>query len=200
MQDIEMFKKKQRMRRLLLFNLCCMVIFVCGCSGAVKQYIRPNTDISTIRRIAVLPLENLTSDTYADEKIKSLVIIDLLSRGIDIVEPGEVMRTLRELNVRSVYTVPTKDIQNIGEMLNVEAVMMGSVEAFEIRKGISVPYPEVSVSLMLLESTSGNIIWSVWHTTGGASFWTRHFGAEDTTLDETSERVVKEAIDTIFGN
>ncbi len=75
---------------------------------------------------------------------------------------------------------------------------MGSVGAFEISKGISVSYPEVSVYLMLLESTSGNIIWSVWHTTGGASFWTRHFGAEETTLDETSKKVVKEAIDTLF--
>jgi hypothetical protein len=51
---------------------------------------------------------------------------------------------------------------------------------------------------MMLDTESGDIIWSTWHSTGGASFWTRHFGAEGRTLDETSSRVVKEAFNTFF--
>ncbi len=33
---------------------------------------------------------------------------------------------------------------------------------------------------------------------GGASFWTRHFGAEGITLSEAVRKAVKEAIDTLF--
>jgi hypothetical protein len=55
----------------------------------------------------------------------------------------------------------------------------------------------VSIHLSLLDTSSGEIIWYVWHTAGGASFWTRHFGAESKTLDETVKDVVKTAIDTL---
>ena len=75
---------------------------------------------------------------------------------------------------------------------------MGSVETFMMSRGISVPYPEVTINLRLLESATGGILWSVSHTSGGPSFWTRHFGAEGAALDETSGKVVKEALDTLF--
>jgi TolB-like protein len=126
-------KQFHRSSFIILFSL---IVFISGCSGSIKhgikQYIRPNTDISVIRAIAVLPLENFTSDNYADGKIKSKIIIELLSRGIDVIEPGEVVMTLRELRVRSIDSIRTEDIQNIGKTLNIDAVMLGSVEAFGI--------------------------------------------------------------------
>jgi hypothetical protein len=38
----------------------------------------------------------------------------------------------------------------------------------------------------------------VCQTSGGPSFWTRHFGAEGASLSDTANTVVKEAIDTLF--
>ena len=181
----------------LLFALCSLLIFIYGCGGP-KYHIRPKADISDIKRVAVLPLENFTSDTYAGEKIRRLVISELLSRGIDVIEPGEVTRILKESEVRSLGSIKVSDIQNIGKTLGVEAVMLGSVEAFGMGRGISVTYPEVSIHLILLEATSGNIVWSVLHTTGGASFWTRHFGAEGISLSEAARKAVKEAVNTLF--
>ncbi len=186
---------------MLLLTLSSFLILMYGCSGGrliLKQYTRPQFDISNIKRIAVLPLENFTSDEYADEKISKTVIIELLSRGIDVIEPGEVTRILRELKVRSLGSVTTSDMQRIGRTLDVEAVMKGSVGTFGISRGISVSYPEVSIRLMLLEATSGKIVWSVWHTAGGAGFWARHFGAEGITLSETAGKVVNESVDTLF--
>ncbi len=184
----------------MLLTLSSMLILTYGCSGRLilKQYTRPQFDINNIRRIAVLPLENFTSDKYADEKIRRTVIIELLSRGIDVIEPGEVTRILRELKVRYPGSITTSDMQSIGKTLDVEAVMKGSVGTFGISRGISVSYPEISIRLMLLETTSGKIVWSVWHTAGGAGFWARHFGAENITLNETAGKVVKEAVDTLF--
>lgn len=181
----------------VLIALCFLLIFICGCGGP-EHYIRPKTDISNIKRVAVLPMENFTSDEYAGEKIRRVVITELLSRGIDVIEPGEVTVVLRESNIRSLGSIKITDIQNIGKTLGVEAVMMGSVEAFGISRGISATYPEVTIHLVLFETSSGNIIWSVRHTEGGASFWTRHFGAEGITLSEAARKAVKEAVDTLF--
>ncbi len=180
----------------LLFALCSLLIFICGCGP--KHYIRSKTDISNVKKIAILPFENFTSDEYAGEKIRRLVITELLLRGIDVIEPGEVTRILRESKVRSLGSIKITEIQDMGKTLGVEAVMMGSVEALGISRGISVTYPEVSIHLILLESSSGSIIWSVWHTTGGANFWTRHFGSEGISLSEAARKAVKEAVDTLF--
>jgi TolB-like protein len=181
----------------LLLALCLLLIFIYGCGGP-KYHIRSKADISAIKRVAVLPLENFTADTYAGEKIRRLVISELLSRGIDVIEPGEVTRLLKESDVRSLGSIKVSDIQNTGKTLGVEAVMLGSVEAFGMGRGISVTYPEVSIHLMLLEASSGNILWSGLHTTGGASFWTRHFGAEGISLSEAARKAVKEAVSTLF--
>lgn len=197
-KKIPMIEQIRKKHKTFLLIACMVMIFMPGCSGTLTRYSRPNTDLGNIKRIAVLPVENFTSDEYADEKIRSLVIIDLLSRGLDVIEPGEVIKTLRESRVWSVDSLSNAEIQNICKILNADAVMAGSVSAFEIKKGITVPYPEVSVYLILYEAVSGKIIWSAWNTTGGASFWSRHFGAEDATLDETSRKVIGEAIDTLF--
>jgi TolB-like protein len=175
------------------------LLIVSGCvSGSPKHYVRQQVDYKSIKRIAVLPFETLTSDEFAGEKIRKSAITELLSRGIDVIEPGEVTRTLVELKIRSLGSIKTTDIQNIAKALGVEALMMGSVEAYGISKGISVSYPEVSINLRLVEASSGNTMWSVCHTSGGAGFWTRHFGAEGISLSEAASKVVKEAIDTMY--
>jgi len=173
------------------------LLFLCGCAQQ-QHFVRQGTDLEHIRSIAVLPFENFTRDDFAAEKIRRIVITELLTRGVDVTEPGEVTKLLRELNVMSLRSIKTKEIQKVGETLGVDAVMSGSVEAFGISTGINVTYPEVTVNLMLLETGSGKIIWSVRDSTGGASFWTRHFGAEGIPLSEAARKTVKEAIDTIY--
>ncbi|MBE0425682.1 MAG: hypothetical protein IBX72_03440 [Nitrospirae bacterium] len=159
---------------------------------------RPETDIKNIKKVAVLPFENFTSDVYAGEKIRRIVITDLLEKGIDIIEPGEVTRQLQELKVKSIGSMKNTEIQGLGTALSVDALMMGAVEAFGLSKGISVTYPEVAVILRLIETDSGNIIWSIRHTSGGPDFWMRHFGSEGPSLSETARKVVKEAVGTLF--
>lgn len=182
--------------RFLLLALCPVLIFSDGCGP--KPYVRAQTDASKIRRIAVLPFENFTSDEHAGEKIRRTVITELLSRDRDVVEPGEVTRLLKELKLKSIGSMRTAEIQELGKTLGVEAVMMGSVEAFGIARGVSVTYPEVTINLRLIEISSGNIIWSMRHSTGGADFWTRHFGSEGMSLSEAAGKTVRETIATLF--
>jgi TolB-like protein len=170
-----------------------------GCATSnSSQYVRQNIDYKNIKTIAVLPLESLTTDEYAGEKIRKLVITEILSRGVDVIEPGEVTRVLIEQKIKSLGSIRMAELQNIAKTLGVEALMMGSVEAYGISRGISVTYPEVSINLRLVEASSGNIIWSVCQTSGGPGFWTRHFGAEGISLSEAANKVVQKAIDTLY--
>ncbi len=183
-------------RNFFLSVLCSLLVFISGCGP--KHFVKTKTDIIKVKKIAVLPLENFTSDEYAHEKIRTILITELLSRDIDVIEPGEVTRILRELKVRSIGSVKIAELQELGKTLKSDSLMMGSVESFQIARGISVTYPEVTINLRLIEVSTGNIVWSVRHTTGGANFWTRHFGSETTSLSESADKVVKEAIGTLF--
>lgn len=179
--------------------LVLQVLLVMSCSGrAVKPYLNADMKISEIRKIGVLPLQNLTEDNFATQKIEGLLIMEFLSRGFDVIEPGEVMSALRQSRVQSVRKMPLDEIQGIGRMINADAVIIGSVGTFAMNKGISVTYPEVSVHLMMIEIRSGSVVWSAWHTSGGPDFWTRHFGAEGATLDEIARDVVHDMVDTLF--
>ncbi|UCD35580.1 MAG: DUF799 family lipoprotein [Nitrospiraceae bacterium] len=180
----------------LLFLLT--MVMALGCGGvSVKRYIRPAADISAIESIAVLPLSNYTTDTHAAEKIRNKIGIELLSRGYNVIEPGEVMKSLGELKIRSVDDMGKEEIVNIAGLLNADGIITGDVEVYGISDGIVVSYPEVSIHLRLFDSVTGNVIWSVGHTNGGPSFWTRHLGAEGRTLDAVSEQVIREAVDQL---
>lgn len=194
-----MINMNSKNKLILLAVFCYILIFTYGCSGSagIKHFTRSNVDTGRIKKVAVLPLDNFTNNPYSHEKIKGLVNMELLSRGIEVAEPGEIISALQELKAAPGKLTP-ETIQNIGEALKVDTVITGSVSAFEIIRGMSVSYPEVTVNLMMYDAATGSMIWSVWHTAGGADFWTRHFGAEGATLEETSRKVIKEAFDTLF--
>ncbi len=188
-----------RYRILFITVIISLAAFLTACSTSViKQYVRPDLEKNRIRTIAVLPLNNFTSDKFADEKIRSKINIDLLTRNIQIIEPGEIVTTLKRLKIRSLDSLQSEDIVNIGNILRADAVITGSVEEFGISRGVSVSYPEVAVHLMMFDSDTGQIIWSAWHTNGGASFGTRHFGMEGSTLDTVSAQVINEVFDPLF--
>jgi hypothetical protein len=194
--------KEEKRHRLLRVPFILILLIVplsfYSCNGNIKKYKHADIGTNNLYRIAVLPLENLTDHEYADEKIRSLVIMDLLARDVNVIEPGEVMRAIRELRIKSAKSISGRDIQSLGDLLDVDVILKGSVGTFEMKKGTAVSYPEVSVHLMLLGVKTGDIVWSAWHTSGGASFWTRHFGAEGKTLDDTARKVIKEAFDSLF--
>ena len=181
---------------ILIVLLCVIPLY--SCNGSMKNYKRADIEVKNLKRIAILPLENLTPNEYADEKIRNLLIMDLLARDVDVIEPGEVTRVFRELRIWSVESVSGRDMQDLGDMLKVDVILKGSVGTFEMKKGVAIESAEVSIHLMLIDTKSSQILWSAWHTSGGASFWTRHFGAEGTTLDETAGKVIKEVFDSLF--
>lgn len=176
--------------------IICIIFYAAGCGP--KYYLQQNADVGSLRKIAVMPIENFTADEYAGEKIRRILLTELLSRGVEVIEPGEITRLLKDMKVVSLASLKVKEVQEIGSAAEASAVMMGSVEAYGVERGISVSYAEVTVNLRLIEVSSGNIVWSVRHSSGGPGFWTRHFGSEGMSLSETAGKVVREAIRTVF--
>jgi hypothetical protein len=183
-----------RVNFLLFFLIFLFLITGCG----PKHYVREKVETAGIKKVSVMTFENFTTDEYASEKIRRIVITDLLSRGVDVVEPGEITRITKELKIKSLSSMKTSELQEIGKASGAYAVMIGSVEYFGISRGVSVSYAEVTANFKLIETSTGKVLWSVRHTSGGADFWTRHLGSEGKTLSEVAGKVVREAMNTFF--
>ncbi|MFZ3138936.1 MAG: hypothetical protein WA126_16265 [Thermodesulfovibrionales bacterium] len=178
-----------------------LLYFLTGCGGKASpsHYVSQDIDLSFIKRVAVLPLDNLTNDKFAGDAVRQVVISELLASGlVDVVCPGDAVAALETLKLKTGQSPNADQIKAIGKALKVQAVIIGAVSKYgEIREG-NVSAPEVSITLMMADTGSGSIIWSVTKTRGGAGFWARHFGARADTMSEAMLKVVREAIKTLY--
>ncbi|MBI5055087.1 MAG: hypothetical protein HZB61_00525 [Nitrospirae bacterium] len=174
-------------------------LFISGCGGKAPIYhIREDIDFSYFKKVAVMPLDNLSNDRTAGEVVRQVVISELLSSGlVDVVVPGEVMAAVSELDIKNISSLSEKQIMALGKALKVEALMMGAVEQYGESRSGNISAPEVTITLMMADAGTGNIIWSITTTRGGAGFMARHFGARSETMSETVLAAVREAIRTL---
>src|SRR4030067_798481 len=164
----------------LLIALCStLLLYACDGRGTPSFYIRQDYDFSYIKKVAVLPLDNLTNEKFAADAVRQVVICEFLSTGlVDVTVPGEAESAVDELGVKSIKSLNAEQIKTIGNTLKVQAVVFGAVDKFgEVRIG-NISAPEVTITLMMADTTSGSIVCSVTKTGGGASFLGKPLGAK----------------------
>ncbi|HDH04673.1 MAG TPA: hypothetical protein ENH01_03025 [Nitrospirae bacterium] len=176
-----------------------MLFIISGCRGSMPVYhISEDIDFSFYKKMAVLPLDNLTSEKYAGEIVRQVVISELLASGlVDVALPGDVKSAFNNIGIKSVSALTSDQIRALGKALKAEALILGAVEEYgEVKTG-NVSAPQVTISLMMADTGSGSIVWSITKTRGGAGFMARHFGARQETISETVLMLVREAIRTL---
>jgi polysaccharide biosynthesis protein PelC len=171
-----------------------------GC-GTLKPatYVHPNYDFSRVKKVAVLPLENLTSDQTAGEKMRKIIITELLATGIvDVIEPGQVNRVLAQQNIQNPTALLPEDFKKLAAAVSAELLVVGSVEAFDRVAVGGVQAPEVTLTLRGVDAESGTVVWATSHTEGGATVAARLFGLTGDSLSEVARKVAHEAVVTLF--
>lgn len=198
-KEIRYSLRVENLRVLFIGILAILFFNCCGVKANPQFYINREVDFSFFKRVAVLPFENLTSERFAGAMVRQVVISELLATGlVEVNVPGDPIDAIENMRLKPDEPLSTEQIKDLGKKLKVQAVILGAVEEFgEVRYG-NASAPEVSITLMMADVTSGSIIWSVTKTKGGASFWSRHFGARSNTMSETVLEVVREALQTLF--
>jgi len=176
-----------------------LMVSACRSSNPATYHINPDVDFSFVKKIAVMPLENLTSDKSAGDIVRHLVISEMLASGLaDVIVPGEVIHAVNDLGIKNIAALSRQQITSLGRTLKVQALIMGSVQQYGLVRVANVSAPEVTITLMMADTGTGDIIWSVTKTHGGASFMARHFGAKSETISEAVLATVHEAIETLM--
>ena len=181
-----------------------LFIFAGGCGGSSAiRYVNPTANFSYIKKVAVLPFNNLSDDRYAGERIRNTLIIDLMSRGVfDVVEQGEVSKVLavvfRETGFEEGKAVPVdkETLKLIGEKLSIQAVILGSVD--EYSGGGFGGGGVVSIAMRMLDTSSGTILWQAKTTEISRSVWRKLIGIEEVDRSELTKNAVKHALDTLL--
>ncbi len=184
----------------MLLAAAVMVLSICGCGAKTitKTFLRQEVDLSYINRIAVLPLENHTKNDFAAERIRDIITTQILAmRLFDVVDKGIVDSALRELAVEPGTSIDTPILKRLGQRLNVQAFLLGAVDQMgESRKGASV-YPEVSLTLRLVDSKAALVLWRASGHRSGYSLWDRLFGLAPQDTFEVSLALVHDMLSTI---
>jgi PBP1b-binding outer membrane lipoprotein LpoB len=186
------------------FTITCILIIAASLSGCssgkpATYHVSEDVDFSFVKKVAVMPLENQTSDKSAGEVVRHLLISEMLASGLsDVVVPGEVIYAVNDLGIKNIASLRRKQIITLGKTLKVQALIMGSVQQYGHVRVSNMSAPEVTITLMMADTGTGDIIWSVTKTHGGASFMARHFGAKSETISEAALGTVREAIETLI--
>ena len=174
-----------------------IVAAACAHSSTTK-YLHPNADLGAIRRVAVLPFENLTQERTAGEKVQKIFLTELLASGaFEVVEPGQVTQTLRASRVEQVETLGPPEFKRIGESLKAQGIFAGAVVDFSENRSGSTPAPDVTIQLRLVEVQTGVTVWSASRTRSGASASARLFGIGGQSLTEAARQLVREELGTL---
>jgi len=185
----------------LVAALVAAFIATGGCGGMKPTtFVHPEYNFGYTERVAVIPFENLTDDQGAGARASRLFVAELLAAdAFDVVEPGEVLRALGQLNLVRTGDLTLDQARQLGRELGVQGLLLGTVgESSEIREAGSVK-SVVTLTARMVETDSGQTVWSTTHTEDSRGFWSALFGTGGPSSGEVMRRCVKVCVDRLFG-
>ena len=191
---------KRRIGRGVLTSLLGLTIAAgIGCGGSKSSYIHPNVDFGFMKRAAVLPFQNLSSDEIADERIQSIFMMELLHADVlDILDPRETLAGIRAAKLSGGAELTPEQAVLLGQTLGVDALLFGSVEEYGHGQGDRRRGPEVTVVFGMIETQTGATVWRVQVHETGASFWRRLFSQSTKDLFEVSHEAVRAGLGSLL--
>ena len=185
------------MRRTFSITVLGLILLI-GCRSGPTVYVHSNADFSLIKKVAVLPFENLTQDRFASDKVQKILVTELLSLGaFEVAEPGQVFRVLANQRIENVSNIAAPEIKKVGEALGVQALFRYR-RRFWVNPGRNQSIPRSHRSVTTVETQSGITLWSVSHTRSGVKIPVRLFGIGGETPTEAAGKLIRREVNTIL--
>ena len=151
--------------------LLMLVTVTVGCSRAFGPKVLispPAPSLANIRRVAIAPIENLSEEPNAGKRVTGIFLARYFNADItEVVEPSNVESFLLKARVRSFSELDTETIRSLGTELNVQALILGSLHEYQYRQGGNSQVPVVGLSIRVVDTRSGHILFALTHTREG---------------------------------
>jgi TolB-like protein len=170
-----------------------------GCGSPAQSYINPDVDFGFMQRAAVLPFTNLSGDHLADERLRSIFLMELLKEDVlEVVDPNETAAVVRAQGLSPDGEMTPDQAVALGKKLEVQGLFFGIVEQYGVDRSARDRGPEVTVVFGLVETETGSTVWRSQIHADGASLWKRLFGGGTAGLYEVSLAAVRGALRTLL--
>lgn len=173
------------------------VLILAGCAKGPVVYYHPDANLAYIKKVAVLPFVNVSNNKNAHELVRDVFVTELLSSGLfEVVNYGETLRALKEREISDVKGLSTEEAKRVGKRLDVQGIIIGTVNEYGMT-GRNLPYPEVSISISMIEVPSGVFVWKASHTAKGLTILYRVFGVGGKSNIEVAKKAVRSVVDSL---
>ncbi len=190
----------KRALSVVAFVLVGLVVVPSVCSAQVTDVYRdPNMDFGSIQKVAVMPFANLARDQVVAERVRDVFINRLLAiDGVYVIPVGDVARGIEKIGPANPTTPTAEEVVKLGALLKVDAVVTGVVREYgEVRSGTTTANV-ISMSVQVIETGTGRVVWSASATEGGVSFWARLFGGGGQPMNRVTEQAVDALLDKLI--
>jgi TolB-like protein len=192
--------------RLLLLTLCSMLIALsflffivnAGYAQPSNPPLSPEKEWEIIAKggmeeskIAIFPFENLTDNKDALTAVMPVIRDRLVKKGLKILNEDTLNRFLLKERIRNSGYIPKDLAMKMREELNVQAILVGAVNLF-----LPVENPQVGLSVRLINSSDGAILWANHASATGEDF-TKILGLGRI---RTIERLTSKVVDKLLGS
>ncbi len=170
------------------------------CSAQVADVYRDsNMDFGAIQKVGVVPFTNLARDQIVPERVRDVFINRLQAAdGVYVLPAGEVARGLDKVQPANLSAPTAEEAVKLGAALKVDAVITGVVREYgEVRSGATTANV-ISMSIQVIETGTGKVVWSASVTKGGVSFWARLFGGGGQPMNRVTEQAVDALLDKLL--
>ena len=120
----------------------------------------------------------------------------------EVPELGEVLQVINTMNLTAsapgqeplAGTITKEVAKELGQTLKIQGIILGNVEEYSIVRSSSGSYPEVSLSLRMIDAKTGSIIWAISHTEKGNRIIPSVLGIGEGTVTETAIKACKNIV------
>lgn len=193
---------KMKINLLSALFFCFFFLLVSGCAQKTSQqgvFFNEMVDFAAIRTVAVLPFKNLSDDDEAGIRVRDVFSGMLLAtEAVYVLPPGEVFRGIDRIGIRTPSTPSSEQIKRLSEVLDADVVITGVLREYKAVRSGSSTANIISLSLQMIETQTGSVIWSASSTKGGITIADRLFGGGGQPMNDITLECVNELLNKLF--
>lgn len=179
-----------------------LAVLLCwtGCAHrADVTFHDPNMDFSLVQTVAVMPFENLSTQSVAAGRVQDVFTTMLQATGaVYVLPPGEVARGIQRAGVTDPTAPTAEEVAGVARILGADVVITGTLREYGTVRSGSTSANVVSLSVQMLETQTGKIVWSASSTRGGVKASQRVFGGGGRPMDVVTSQAVNDLLNKLF--
>lgn len=132
-----------------------------GCAASTRPMPVTGVPLADRPRVLMLPLSNLTGRVGQTDALSGIFFAELVRTGVcDLVEPGQVDQLVQSLRLRDTGSLTPADLRTLRDSTGARFAVLGSILEAEMMRTPDGDVPSVGVTLRLVETSSGRVVWA----------------------------------------